>query len=94
MKPPKEAGMSKLWKLKIAVYGLSHALRVLYISVTEVLPKTVAEKSKFDDSIFYWYKNNKLRGLICHIGDFMEDAKKILKKMSLINFNRKLCNKS
>ena len=34
--------------------------------------KTGLKQSKFDDSIFYWYNNNKLEWLICcHVDDFV-----------------------
>ena len=64
-------GKNKLWKLKTTVYGLCDAPRVWYISVKEVLLKAGAEKSKFDDSIFFWHRNVKVQRLICcHADDF------------------------
>ena len=43
----------KLWKLKTTIYGLCDAPRVWNLSVKEVLLKTNAVKSKFNDSVFY-----------------------------------------
>ena len=37
LKPPPEAGTSKLWKLNISVYGLCHALRFWHLSLKSVL---------------------------------------------------------
>ena len=77
LKPPKEAETSKLWKLNITAYGLCDAPNAWYISVKYVLMKTGVKKSKFDDSIFYWYNNNKLKGLICcHVSDFVQGGTK------------------
>ena len=71
LKPPKEVGTKKLWKLKTTVYGLCDTPRVWHIIVKEVLLKAEAEKSNFDDSIFFWHRNGKVQGLICcHVDDF------------------------
>ena len=66
LKPPKEAGTDKLWKLLITVYGLCDAPRASqYLRIKEVLEKSGMLKSKFDDAIFYWLSNGKLEGLLC-----------------------------
>ena len=66
LKPPKEAGTDKLWKLLITVYGLCDAPRASqYLRIKEVLEKSGMLKSKFDDAIFYWLSNRKLEGLLC-----------------------------
>ena len=76
LKPPKELGTKKLWKLKTTVYGLCDAPRVWYISVKDVLLKAGAEKSKSDDSIFFWHRNGKVQGLICcHADTFLRRYK-------------------
>ena len=57
--------------MKSTVYGMRDAPRVWYISVKEVLLKAGAEKSKFDDSIFFWHRNGKVQRLICcHVDNF------------------------
>ena len=72
LKPQKEAGTRKLWKLKITIYGLYDAPRVWYLSVKKVLQESGAKKNKPDDSVFYWHKNGKLQGSICClVNDFV-----------------------
>ena len=39
LKPPKEAGTDKLWKLLITVYGLCDAHMAWYLRIKEVLKK-------------------------------------------------------
>ena len=40
------------------------------LSLKSILEKEGAKKSKFDDSVFYLYDNNKLQGVICsHVYD-------------------------
>ena len=75
LKPPKEAGTDKLWKLLITVYGLCDAPRASqYLRIKEVLEKSGMLKSKFDDAIFYWFSNWKLEGLLYrHVDDFYVD---------------------
>ena len=72
MKPPKEAGTDKLWKLLITVYGLYDPPTAWYLRIKEVLEKSGMLKSKFDDAIFYWLSNGKLEGLLCcYVYDFV-----------------------
>ena len=71
LKPPVEAGSSKLWKLNISVYGLCDALRSWYLSLKSVLLRAGATKDKFNDAVFFWSVNNKLQGVTCcHVDDF------------------------
>ena len=71
LKPPVEAGTSKLWKLNISVYGLCHALCSWYLSLKSVLLRAGAMETKFDDSVFFWSVNNKSHGVMsCHVHDF------------------------
>ena len=84
--------MKKLWKLKTTVYGQWDAPRVWYISVKEVLLKAGAEKSKFDDSIFFWHRNPKVHRLICcHVDDFFRRSTNDLKTLCLSDTERKFC---
>ena len=70
LKPPKEVGTYKLWKLLITVYGHCVAPREWYLSIKEVLEKSGMLKSKFDNSIFYWLSNKKLEGVLrCLVDD-------------------------
>ena len=67
LKPPKEAEKLKLWTLNITTYSLCDAPCGWYIIAKDVLMRT----SKFEDSVFYWYNNNKLEELTCcHVDDF------------------------
>ena len=85
MKLPQETETVKLWKLKTTVYGLCDAPRVWYLSVKGILLKACAVKSKFDDSVFYWEKDEKLDGLIpCHVDDFLGGGTKSF-EISVIN---------
>ena len=66
LKPTKEAGTDKLWKLLITVYGLCDAPRASwYLRIKEVLENSGMLKSKFDNAIFYWLSNGNLEGLLC-----------------------------
>ena len=57
--------------MQTTAYGLCDAPRIWYLSVKKVLKKSGAIKSTFDDSLFYWHKDDKLQGLICcHVDDF------------------------
>ena len=72
LKPPIEAGIGKLWKLKTTVYGSVDAARSCYMTVKEELLKLGAEMSKFDEALFIWRSEEKLHGLIgCHVDDFI-----------------------
>ena len=53
LKPPKEAGTEKSWKLLITVYGLCDAPRAWYLKMKEIPEKSGMLQSKFDDAIFY-----------------------------------------
>ena len=71
LKPPKEAGIDKLWKLLIRVYGLCDATRAWHLRIKEVLEQSGMLKSKFGDSMFYWLSNGKLEELLCcHVDEF------------------------
>ena len=95
LKPPKEGETLKLWKLNITAYGLFDAPRVWYISVKNVLMKTDVKKSKFDDSFFYWYNNNKLEGLICcHVDDFFRGGTKHFAERIINRLKEKLLTRS
>ena len=71
IKPLKEANTNKLWKLKATVYGLCHAPREWYLSVKKELLATGCVKSRYDDAIFYWHKENTLQDILsAHVNDF------------------------
>ena len=71
IKPPKEANTNKLWKLNTTVYGLCDAPREWYLSVKKELLATGCVKSRYDDAIFYWHKENTLQDILsAHVNDF------------------------
>ena len=71
IKPPKEANTNKLWKLNTTVYGLCDAPREWYLSVKKELLATGCVKSRYDDAIFYWHKENTSQGILsAHVDDF------------------------
>ena len=71
LKTSSEAGMKKLWKLNISVYGICDAPRAWNLSLKSVLEKGRAKKSKYDHAVFYLYDNNILQGILCgHVDDF------------------------
>ena len=71
LKPLKEDSTNKVWELNTTVYGLCDAPRTWYLSVKEELINTGGVKSRYDDTIFYWHKNQLLQGiLLSHEDDF------------------------
>ena len=59
------------------------------MSVKKVLENSGAIKSKFDDFLFYWHKDDKLQRLICcHVDDFSWGGTKNFEE-SVINVLKK-----
>ena len=72
LKPPREFGNGKIWKLKKTVYGLNDAARAWYLTVKRVLLHLGLVICKLDPALFFWYKNEMLSGIICiHVDDFI-----------------------
>ena len=72
LKPPKEAGTDKLWKLLITVYGLYDAATAWHLRIKKVLEKSGMLKNENDDGILYWLSNGKREGLLCcHVDGFV-----------------------
>lgn len=72
--PPKESntGNGFVWKLRRCLYGLNDAARQFYVTLAEELEKLGAVKSKLDPSLFSFYSDKGLRGiLVSHIDDFL-----------------------
>ena len=78
VKPPVEFVAGQLWKLKKALYGLNDAAREWYLKLDEAMRDMKAQRSIYDNAIFYWIEGNKLCGICaCHVDDFImggEDA--------------------
>ena len=53
LKPPKELGGDKLWKLQTTVYGLADASMIWYLTLQETLLKAGARQSKFDEAVSF-----------------------------------------
>ena len=71
LKPPCEAETNKIWKLNKTIYGLCDASRSWYLRVKEVLEEAGMLMCKYDQSMFSWFENDTLQGLIClHVDDF------------------------
>ena len=72
LKPPPEFVNGKVWRLKKTVYGLCDAARAWYTSVRDELISLSAERCSLDSSLFMWYKNGKLEGLVSiYVDDFI-----------------------
>ena len=70
--PPKEANTDKIWRLIKCPYGLVNASRKWYIKVKDVLISSDVKMSKADPSLFYYYHNNELQGIVAiHVDDFL-----------------------
>ena len=53
LKPPKEAGTSKLWKLNKCVYGLKEASRQWYLSLRNKVLESGGKVSKYEAGLFF-----------------------------------------
>ena len=72
LKPPPEFFNGKVWKLKKTVYGLCDAARAWYIRVRDELISLSAVRCSLDSSLFMWYKNGRLEGLVSiYVDDFI-----------------------
>ena len=71
LRPPKEAGTDKLWRLRKTVYGLSDAPLSWYTKVCDALIELGMERSMYDEAFFYCKVGDTLQGLVCcHVDDF------------------------
>ncbi|XP_077974967.1 uncharacterized protein LOC144430759 [Styela clava] len=72
LKPPKEAGTTKLWKLNKCVYGLSDASLKWYNRLKKFLVDQGAKVSASDSAVFYVYCNGELQGIAgIHVDDIL-----------------------
>ena len=68
--PPKEAGTSKLWKLKKCVYGINDAGKKWYNELRKTLISLGTEISKLDQAVFFAKHDGILHGIILlHVDD-------------------------
>ena len=73
IKPPSDFRTRGLvWQLKKPLYGLGDSSRLWYFTLQRVLKETGCVNSKLDKSLFCYYVNNKLSGLIVtHVDDLL-----------------------
>ena len=75
MKPPREAGIpkGKLWKLRVALYGLDDASLRFYQKVAATFKELDLQQSKLDPALFYKLdKDGVLQGIVgTHVDDFL-----------------------
>ena len=72
IKPPKEAGTDKLWKLNKCVYGLTDASRMWYLRVDKFLRNMGLEKMPLDEACYVYRRGKDLAGLLClHVDDIL-----------------------
>jgi hypothetical protein len=72
VKPPKEAGTGKLWRLRKALYGLNDAAREWYLKVHETIAEMGGTRSTYDNAVFFWLKDDRLCGMCTtHVDDFI-----------------------
>ena len=72
LKPPREFYNGKLWKLNKTVYGLCDAARAWYIRVKTELLNLGAKRCSLDSSLFMWYRDGHLEGIVSiYVDDFL-----------------------
>ena len=72
LKPPKEAGTDRLWKLNNTVYGLGDTSRRWYLRMKDELRALGVQNSKYDEAPFFWKQEGKLNGVLAaHVNDFL-----------------------
>ena len=65
LQPPPEYNNGYVWKLKKTVYGLCDAARAWYMRVMEELLKLDLKMCLLDNSLFCWYRDEELEGIMC-----------------------------
>ena len=80
MKPPREAGLpkGKLWRLKVALYGLDDVSLRFYQKVSATFKDLQLIQSKLDPALFYKLDDNgDLMGVLgTHVDDFLHGGTK------------------
>ena len=68
--PPPETNTVKLWRLNTTVYGLCDAPSAWYQKLKTELINVGTSQSIYDNALFFWRRDNKLKGLLCcHVND-------------------------
>ena len=77
LRPPKEMGTDKIWKLKKCVYGLADAPREFYLRLSSELEKLGTTSSRLDKALFLWQSEGELNGiLLLHVDDILYGGNK------------------
>lgn len=72
IKPPKEAGTSKVWKLKKCLYGLKDASRQWYRKVDSTMAELKCNRSRIDPAVYLFVHEGKVCGILgSHVDDFL-----------------------
>ena len=64
VKPPKEAGTDKLWKLVQGAYGILDGSRLFFMRLARELIELGMHQIHSDNALFSYVKNGKLHGII------------------------------
>ena len=81
LQPPPEYNDGYVWKLKKTVYGLCDAARAWYMRVKEELLKLDLKMCSLDNSLFCWYIDEQLEGIMCvYVDDFFWAGSKEFEK--------------
>ena len=82
VKPPADIRKRGIiWKLKKPLYGLGDSARMWYLTLRGHITKMGCEMSKIDKSLFMYYENNKLQGMIViHVDDILHSGSTRFKK--------------
>ena len=72
LRPPEDIYNGRLWRLKKTVYGLKDAARAWYLRLKEALLEIGADMCNLEGTLFMWYYNNVLEGIVCvYVDDFL-----------------------
>ena len=72
IKPPVEYDNGTVWKLKKTVYGLCDAARAWYLRVRDELISLKVVMCSLDNTLFMWFYDGHLEGIICiYVDDFL-----------------------
>lgn len=91
LKPPCEGDWNGLWKLRKTVYGLKDAAKAWYNKVVKVVEELGGKRSKLELNVFFWRKDNILKGILCsHVDDFCYGGDEDFLRETIGNLKEKL----
>ena len=90
--PPPEYYSGQLWRLRKTVYGLCDAARAWYLRVKSQLLFQSAVICPLEPSLFSWYHDGKLHGIICvYVDDFLWMGTRVFQEKVIDVFRREFC---